>query len=603
MAKLTEILSKNLKKGALIAGFGLMSLGMNAQTMTQADFGVIRGSDPMDSAKVTISMVDNPSITQTKYTDGAYVHFDNVDLGPTSVKPQPQNYKPLSEVIGSGKDHTFNFETKNQPSNAVIYDITGKVVAQLRPEWNGENIASAYWDGTFSNGSQAPNGVYIFSNGKNFSKKFVQVNEGRTIGYQGINPNFEEKVETKNKEIMEKSVNTVTKQYAVLIEPASHDPNMQFLTFRDTVLMQEDAGQNQFGEYADGVPQTQDVRFHLGKTYDFTIPIAGATFNIKEKTNGTIIGTAISDTNGNVLVENVPVGNAYDTVYVEFGGLPAFWSKKNCPLVRPTEIVFQEDTIATDTIYTTLADTGLLVPRRPLDPSPATVTIDQVRPAVFAPWDYNLGPIPAPLDGCKRDIEERIRGPPEYICIEEAVGRPLLYWTEFTGTNKDIFLDFLNKGDSLFYGSEPSPWQEVGTEFDEVFWSNINDYNYENNFYAGQIGFNVRSGNDDTQTTGTLYNDPNYGLWAGWMELSLNENGFYKEMYGRRTEAEDVNEASNGGEDSYMNSTASSPSLTDRAIFKYKLVEDKNKYLYKKSTWGAGYTAPSDLNIEYHDGQ
>ena len=579
-----------------LLGFMLLtaSLGLNAQITTQADFGIQRIPDHnwMDSAKVTITMVDDTSIHQTEYTVGGDVHFDNVILDTivTNTNQILENYTPNAEVIGSGRDHTFNFETTNQPQIATIYNIKGQIITKIQPQWDGINTASAYWNGNLPNGAKAPNGVYIFT-AKGISLKFIHQNEGLSIGDQGINREFEEK-----------NTETVSKYYAVLVEPASHNWQEQFQTFRDTVLMQ-DSSLNQFIKHVNAVPQFQDIIFHLARTYDINEPIAGATFNIKSKDSDTIIGTGVTDTNGNVWIENLPVGQAYDTVLVEFGGLPGYWSKKNCPLARPTVFYFQKDSISYDTTWTTLADTGLIVPQRPGDPSPATVTPNQVRPVHRAPWEIFHS-----LDGSTIEIEQRIQGPPEYINIEEAMGRPTLIYVEFTGVLRDQFFELLAKGDSLFYGTEPSNWQIVYTQFSPNYWDSIRPYyDYETN-YSYDLGFNILNGNnngdgDNTSTTGSLppVGDPNVFTWAGEISLSLNENAFYKEMYGRRFDAGEVTLPGVGGEYSYMNPNASAPTLVDRAVFLLKRMEDRNKYRFKKSTWGASYTAPSDLSIEYSD--
>jgi len=447
--KLTEIVKKNFKKTALIVGVMLGSLGLNAQTMTQADFGVIRGSDAIDSAKVTISMVDDSTITQTQYTDGGYAHFDNVDLGPTSITPQAQNYKPLADVIGSGRDHTFNFESKNQPSNATIYDITGRAIAQLNPKWDGNDIASAYWDGTLSNGSQAPNGVYIFSNGKDFSKQFVQINEGESIGYQGISTNFEQKVKNRNQEIMNKSIKTISKLYAVLIEPASTSPLEQFQTFRDTVLMQEDPGQNQFGEYANPVPQNQDITVKLIDGYSHA-NLSGFIVRYKFPSDlSTIVQTTLTDANGNATFQDVP---ADSTMYLEYGGDTSYFASKGNLWKMPNKIIWQEDTTASDTILLELYTKQLPLNTRPGDPNyGTTVTVTAAQ------------------------IKEMIGN--TYINTEEDMGRKIRINLDpsWTAQQKQDFEDVLEQTDSLFYGSNLGPFEIVPTPID----FNFIDNNYQ----------------------------------------------------------------------------------------------------------------------------
>jgi hypothetical protein len=77
----------------------------------------------------------------------------NQDLKEHFVTVYPN---PSSEI--------FNFEIKSPyptPASVSIYDISGRMIRQLRTNISSEGIQSVEWDGKLANGSEASGGIYI----------------------------------------------------------------------------------------------------------------------------------------------------------------------------------------------------------------------------------------------------------------------------------------------------------------------------------------------------------------------------------------------------------------------------------------------------------
>jgi len=58
----------------------------------------------------------------------------------------------------------FNFEIKSPyptPASVSIYDISGRMIRQLRTDISADGIQSVAWDGKSANGSEASGGIYI----------------------------------------------------------------------------------------------------------------------------------------------------------------------------------------------------------------------------------------------------------------------------------------------------------------------------------------------------------------------------------------------------------------------------------------------------------
>ncbi len=591
MSKLTEIVNKNLKRGLLLGGLFLGSLGLNAQITTAVDLAVQRTTDGHwpDSVKYVLTMIDDTSITYEGISHGD-IHFSNVELAPTvTQEPIIQTKKPLSELIGAGQDYTLNFTSENQPKPVQIYDITGKLIKQIRPEWNPDTkIAKAYWDGKGNNGEKLNNGVYLII-GNGIIKKALEMNTGVFMGSviasersersnpsnstviasrRRGNPYNSTDCHTRSSFAMtkkeSKDTGEVSADYIIHVEPASHDPQEQFLPMDTILTFVEDSTENQFPLYVDGVPQTQDLVFKLRDGYtrnDLSGFIVRYRFS-----NGTnpVVEQDTTDANGIVHFDNVP---ADSTLWLEYGGDTTYYAMVGNKWNLPSKIIYLQDTIGKDTIKATLFPKALKIPARP--------------------GDENYGKT---TRATSAEVGEMIGN--DFVNTEEAMGRPIRFNldTSWNATQIQDFLDVLDETDSLFYGEEQSPYVIVPNPIDTDFIDNNHQYyNHLTNYFPDTLGWNLRDGPATTFAKSMpfyeiIINPENHdtvnAIIAG--KITLGPGAFAdeaKELYGRRGGMGDVASRASFMNDS--NDNGGVPTLKDRAIYHLKKINEKNKFFHR----------------------
>jgi len=540
----------------LLMGFlGLLPYVLDAQTIATGE-GMIYDSGFSAIANEPIQMwvADDSTNTNIAETSNAWGQYTfTIDLGPNNTEEVKEN-KPLANLISGGQDHTINFASKTQPEMVTVYDLRGRAINQIQAEWDGQDMASAYWDGTGQNGSEVSPGVYLISTNNGVTEKVVQSNNGNYFGNQGINALLEVLAKSP---MNTKDMLLFNKEVVRLIEPSSI-----YLPFQDTVLME--GGYNFLSDiHLTKIPQHQDLTFKLRDGYTQT-DLSGFIINIKNNLNMDPMGTAVTDANGNVTFQNVP---ADKTLYLEYGGIPSHFASKGNLWNMPEEIKFQQDTVASDTVKITLFPKALEIPARPGDPAYGTT----VSPAA-------------------EEISELIRPVPDNrINAEETLRQTVKLYVNMTGVDLTNFMTRLEEGDSLFYGEETSPYiithpGNGGTPFaiDEI---NLLNYDIYNNFnHPDTIGWNIIKAGNNTDTRGINQYNNNINnenndifnvLLGGAIEVSLSQAEFYKEIYGRRTGKD------NDVDPGWMNTTPSMPTLEDRAIFKVINQNHTNRLLYK----------------------
>jgi len=533
----------------LLIGFlGLLSYVASGQTVASGQFynqdqsGTYLGDQTVN---MWVAEDSANTVTNTNFT---FAHEFNIDLGPNSNQEiNPSQYNSLAKIISGGQDHTINFTSQSQPENVTVYDITGKAIKQIQTKWDGQDMASAYWNGKSQNGSKVSPGIYFLATKNGIVEKVVQTNNGNYFGNQGINSNFETEVQTETQSQMQtKDLLLFNKEVVRFI-----DPDSIYMPYKDTVILE--GGDNGWIDpiILDSIPQHQDLTFKLRDGYT-QADLTGFIINIKNNLNMDPMGTAVTDANGNVTFQNVP---ADKTLYLEYGGIPSHYASKGNLWNMPTEIKFQQDTTASDTVKITLFPKNLIIPQTINDPAPATID------TVMA-----------------NEISEQIRPSPDNrLNAEETLRQTVRLYVNMTGVDLTNFMNLLNQGDSLFYGEETSPYIVThpgnGTPFaiDEI---NTLNYDIYTNFsHPDTIGWNIIKAGNNTDTRGINQYNNNINnenndifniLLGGAIEVSLGEIGFYKEIYGRRTGKDNVV----GVGTSYMNSTGAMPTLEDRAIFK-----------------------------------
>ena len=439
---------------------------LNAQTLATG-YGLVSNNQGTGVLNERIYMwvsSDSANTVIDTSIDNAYAF--SIDLGPTQIPKTKNNESPTAELLGEGQDYILNYTSETRQGQVSVYDITGKVINQIQPEWNSTTqIATAYWNGKGQNDQKLPNGAYIIATSNGISKKAIELNTGNYIGKQETSNIFQDKIfQDKSQEVGTKSLETLEKWVQRRI-----DPDSIYMPYQDSVLLHD--GYNGWIEdiILDSIPQTQDITVKLvdGYTHD---PLVGFTVRYKFPSDtSTIIQSLTTDTNGNATFIDVP---ADSTMYLEYGGDTAYFASKGNLWNLPSDIIFQEDTTAKDTIRLSLVKKDLPIPARPGDPNyGATIspTADEIK-EIVAPSEVNL---------------------------EECMGRPIRLNLDpaWNSTQKQQFINTLDETDSLFYGEESSPFVIVQNAIDLTFvQNNILNYNHINNFFPDTLGWNMRDG-------------------------------------------------------------------------------------------------------------
>jgi hypothetical protein len=78
--------------------------------------------------------------------------------------PEQDRKEHIAIVYPNPSSEIFNFEIKSPvptPASVSIYDISGRMIRQLRTNISSDGIQSVKWDGKQANGSLASSGIYI----------------------------------------------------------------------------------------------------------------------------------------------------------------------------------------------------------------------------------------------------------------------------------------------------------------------------------------------------------------------------------------------------------------------------------------------------------
>jgi hypothetical protein len=78
--------------------------------------------------------------------------------------PGQDRKEHIAVVYPNPSSEIFNFEIKSPvptPASVSIYDISGRMIRQLRTNISSDGIQSVKWDGKLANGSLASAGIYI----------------------------------------------------------------------------------------------------------------------------------------------------------------------------------------------------------------------------------------------------------------------------------------------------------------------------------------------------------------------------------------------------------------------------------------------------------
>jgi flagellar hook assembly protein FlgD len=70
----------------------------------------------------------------------------------------------FATVYPNPSSEIFNFKIKSPvptPASVSIYDISGRMIRQLRTNISADGMQSVEWDGKLANGSVASAGIYI----------------------------------------------------------------------------------------------------------------------------------------------------------------------------------------------------------------------------------------------------------------------------------------------------------------------------------------------------------------------------------------------------------------------------------------------------------
>lgn len=541
-------LEQLLKTGRNILLSSIFALGMNSAVNGQAasGFGTVFDTNEIGMVFANVQYVmaeDESRIYNFNADDMGIYDFENIDLI-TTVVDKP-SLEELTTYIGTGQDHNFNIQTKEQPSVATVYNLLGQPITTVNPTWDGE-VAHYYWDGSV-NGQELSVGSYIFTtavNGEQFTQKVMQLNNGSFIG---------DSYKTEEKNLMNtKSTQTVEKKVYVHLWPS--EEGFQFLPTTDTIWLHE--GDNYFIEhFVEPIPATIDQYFKL---VDSNTREGLEHFTIRAKdtdASGAILGETQTDANGIALLQNIPEDAL---LYLEYGpefangADTSYYSSKGNKWQMLPDTWFANDTISPDTVKLALPNKNLIIPQTENDPAPATI---------WTPASY---------------VKEMIRGPPaphngigEPVNIEQAYRNEIRIWlNENTAT---WVPNYLTQIDSLFYADGTFPYVVVEDSIDTDWISSTINYHHETNYYPGELGFNVRHNGSYTYLKKkTAYdefslnnNNTDYMniILGGNIWVTNGPQVVFKECVMRLNNFNDVT-----SRPSFANPTATVPNEYDRAI-------------------------------------
>ncbi|MDD2634097.1 MAG: hypothetical protein PHW82_01200 [Bacteroidales bacterium] len=545
----------------------IFALGINTAVQGQAasGWGMVKdnNNERMNQARVTYIMAENElqCLDVNTLSDGMYF-FNNIDLITTNIENKP-TLEELTTYIGTGQDHNINIQTftlsqsKGQPTNATMYNMLGQPITTINPEWDGE-LAHYYWDGSV-NGQELPVGSYIFTtavNGEQFTQKVMQLNNGSFIG-----DNYQ--VEEKNL-MNNKSSQTVEKKFYVELTP---DPNGdQFLPQVDTVWLHEGTD-NEVFHYVEPIPATIDQYFKL---VDSNTREGLENFTIRARdtdASGEILDSSLTNANGIALLENIPEDAL---LYLEYGpefsngADTSYYSSKGNKWQMLPDTWFANDTISPDTVKLALPNKNLIIPQTINDPAPATI---------WTPASYI------------RELVgyDQIAGE-DFVNIEQACRNEIRIWIDeesFTSLQLENMENLLQDIDSLFYGTEQFTYTIVEDSINTENLSYMSDYHHSENYYPGELGYNIRDGPGHVSPKSKSYNefiineqntDNMRIILGGNIWTSTYDEEFIKETVMRLNEFQNVT-----SRPSFGNLMPTYPNYFDRAITRTIRVNHYNR--------------------------
>jgi hypothetical protein len=539
----------------------IFALGLNTAVNGQAasGWGVVQDTNGagQDQARVTYIMAENDMqcLDTNAFHDGAYL-FDNIDLITTVAQDTP-TLEEITTYIGTGQDHNFNMQTKEQPNDAIVYNLLGQPITTINPEWDGE-VAHYYWDGS-KNGQELPAGSYLFTtsvDGEQFTQKVMQLNNGSFMG---------DSYKVSDKALMNtKSTQTLEKKFYVHLTP---DPEGdQFLPQVDTVWLSEGSG-NEVWHYVEPIPATIDQYFKL---VDSNTREGLEHFTIRAKdtdASGTILGEAQTDSTGVAFIENIPEDAL---LYLEYGpenshgADTSYYSSKGNKWQMLPDTWFANDTISPDTVKLALPNKNLIIPQTANDPAPATI------------W--------TPASYVTEMVKYNTSTTAEPINIEQACRNEIRIWIneeDFSSLQLENITNLLQDMHSLFYGTEPFPYTIVEDSINTENLSTMTDYHHSENYHPGELGYNIRAGPDKVYTNVASYdefdlneNNKDYtrNVLGGNIWINGSANAFFKEVMLRVNELDETLRPN-----SYTNDNPSLPNEHDRAITRIIRVNQHNR--------------------------
>ncbi len=128
---------------------------------------------------LTVENVNNPITLQP----GEYRLYTTVKLeSPKYLLGVNDNMKAVNKlsvsVYPNPSPWEFNFEIKNSsPSAAIIsiYDITGKMIRQIRTDISPDAVQSVKWNGISTDGTAVPRGIYFVNVSANMRSTTVKI--------------------------------------------------------------------------------------------------------------------------------------------------------------------------------------------------------------------------------------------------------------------------------------------------------------------------------------------------------------------------------------------------------------------------------------------
>ncbi len=443
---------------------------------------------------------------------------------------------------GNGR-RTFYGAVGQTTQDAIAYNSIGQEVARIRSEYNpATGISKANVDP-----SSWADGVYIlvFKGQENAGAvKFMQLSNNI---YENTNVSGEQLLKAKrtaNKNILGKI--TTSEDYIVEITPTDSSSVPFKKSRKENINVNYDTV-NEFyftvnrTDLFDNVDITTTIRTSA-KPWD---KLGGVTVELYTMADS-LVGTGITDAEGNALIENFPIN---ESLKFNIGGKEGYYARNGMTVFMPSNPADSTKEVS-----------FMLPPKSGLVPGTNGETVQ-----------YELD-----------DIVELF----EYfdITLSKSDGiRYYLDWT-FSSTDVETFDTLLARGCEMF-GIPKETYTRVNNRI-EFSDAEINAY-LSGADTTNKFGWNIENKSNQTNNAVANLLHGDIASFGGRMEVSLEEKAFYKEVFGR---AFSMNNVSSDNRESYMNSIPEMPTNLDRAY--YKLFND-----YRVGRWTHGFDTANMQNI------